>query len=512
MPECRRYASAGEEGFGLLASLERAKSLGQQSEGTMDEAMEAASALAWKRYPHAPAWGDPHWFTFPDCDGDARELGVQTYFVDGFLRGRRSGTQYAFMTVFTDARVMQRTTRFSFFSLALFDCDRGRYGTYTDFDAPRGGQGAGAGAGRLATAPGHLDLRYAAPAGTSSWRGAVASDGALRPFAWQLALHGVDHHGATMSLELDVDALRPPAPLGGPALGGEMMFLGAARTWSYFQSGLRMRGRLTWGDSGEEVEGEVGWIDRQWAEEDFAVHQDAASSRYRNEWRVIQLDNGWDMSCFHQYLRPERNAVVPWTGVSAQGPAPGFELRATHRVELVVPEFVRSPGIVRAPMMLTDGPRYFPRRYRLRVPEWDLDLASEPLVETPAHRFPIEWWTGPVRVSGRMFGEPVSGLGFDERSCPRIRGFELAEALVLSAEHACPAGDEAGRLLAYRAWEVEALALRGDPAAAAAHLEARVIPLLDRLGPVVRAGLEPLASDLLAVLRAGDPSAQRTGS
>src|SRR2546428_9214999 len=41
-------------------------------------------------------------------------------------------------------------------------------------------------------------------------------------------------------------------------LGGEMMFLGAERTYSYFQSGLIMRGRLTWGDVAEEVEGEVG--------------------------------------------------------------------------------------------------------------------------------------------------------------------------------------------------------------------------------------------------------------
>ena len=34
-----------------------------------------------------------------------------------------------------------------------------------------------------------------------------------------------------------------------------------------------------------------------------------------------------------QYLRPARNAVVPWTGISAQGPAPAFEIRATTRVE-----------------------------------------------------------------------------------------------------------------------------------------------------------------------------------
>ena len=54
----------------------------------------------------------------------------------------------------------------------------------------------------------------------------------------------------------------------------------------------------------------VGWIDRQWAEDDFAKYQDPESSRYRNEWRVMQFDNGWDLSCFHQYLRHERNGRV----------------------------------------------------------------------------------------------------------------------------------------------------------------------------------------------------------
>src|SRR5262249_33271482 len=156
-------------------------------------------------------------------------------------------------------------------------------------------------------------------------------------------------------------------------------------------SGLRMRGRLRWGDVDDEVEGDVGWIDRQWAEPDFTLRQDRRSARYRSEWRVIQLTNGWDLSCFHQYLRPARNAVVPWTGISAQGPAPAHELRATSRVELVVPEFVRSPGVVRGREMLTDGPRWFPYRYRLLAPELGLDVTAEPWIDAPAHALPIEY-------------------------------------------------------------------------------------------------------------------------
>jgi hypothetical protein len=449
----------------------------------------------WKRYPHVPDWGDPREFTFPACDGHRPELGVATHFVDGFLRGRASGRQYAFMTIFTDMRVLQKLIRVAFHTFALYDCDRGHYGTSTDNDFPRPPRIRRR--PKLEAVPGHLALRYHGAAGTSRWENRRDPGGALRPFAWEIELVGIDHRGARMALALEVEATRPPAPLGGRELGGEMMFLGAARTWSYFQSGLVMRGRLTWGKEADDVEGAVGWIDRQWAADDFTRHQDLRSTRYRSEWRVMQFDNGWDMSCFHQYLRPERNAVVPWTGLSAQGPAPDFALRATPRVDLVIPEFIRSPGVVRARAMLTRGPRWFPHRYRLSVPAWEMDVAAEPLVDAPAHALPIEYWTGPVRLAGRLFGEPVRGLGFDERSRPWVRGFELAAALRLTVEHLPEAGDWT---LGYRLWEVEALALRGDGRGAAAHLRRHVAPRVATLPAAARERVAPLAADLLAVL------------
>lgn len=466
----------------------------------------ADTDVDWKRYPYVPDWGDPRWFTFPAVDGYQPELGMSTYFVDGFVRGRSSGRLYAFMVIFTDMRVLRRTMRASFYTFALYDCDAHRYGTYTDFDLPRPSRLWQR--QKIAATPGHLALRYTASAGTSRWEAQRESDGALRPFAWTLELHGIDHHGDRMALTLDINAARPPAPLGGRELGGEMMFLGAERTYSYFQSGLTMRGRLEWASRFEDVEGDIGWIDRQWAVDDFTVHQDWRSTRYRNEWRVMQFDNGWDMSCFHQYNRHQRNAIVPWTGISAQGPAPEFDLRATHRVELTTPEFIRSPGIVRSPMMITDGPRYFPHRYRLRVPEWEMDVQAEPLVDAPAHRLPIEYWTGPVRISGRIFGQPVTGLGFDERSCPRVRGFEVAEALRLTAEHLPDVDDGTRRMLAYRAWEVEAIALRGDPSAAAAHLRRHVHPLVAQLPDAAEARVTSIANDLLGILERRFPPAR----
>ena len=451
----------------------------------------------WKRYPYVPDWGDPAWFTFPDVDGLNPDLGMSTYFMDGFLRGRTSGREYAFMTIVTDMRVLGKRLRASFYTFALYDRARRHYGTYTDYDFPAPPRIRSS--HKLDLARGHLALRYAAAEGGAAWTNARDDAGALTPFAWTLDLRGRDHHGAAMALALDVDAVRPPGPLGGRMLGGAMMFLGLTDTFSYFQSGLRMRGELAWGDVREPVEGEIGWIDRQWAVTDFTRHQDRRSARYRNEWRVMQFTNGWDMSCFHQYLRPARNAVVPWTGISAQGPGPDFELRATTKVELELPEFIRSPGFVRGRELLTEGPRYFPYRYRLTAPELGLDVASEPWIDAPAHALPIEYWTGPVAIRGRAFDAPVTGLGFDERSRPWIHGFEIAGVLRRTVEHLSDVPPETRQLLAYRAWEVESLALR-DARAAHAHVDRCVIPLLRELPAAVGERLAAIVHDLVGVL------------
>jgi hypothetical protein len=457
----------------------------------------------WKQYPHVPDWGDPAWFTFPGVDGVRDDLGVSTYFIDGFLRGRTSGRRFAFMFILTNMRVLQKRVRAAFYTMALYDLDRRHYGTYTDNDFPRPPRIRRG--HKFRGDAGHMDIAYESSAGTARWTNRRTGD-TLLPFAYEVSLPGVDHHGVRMLLELEIDCARPPGPLGGRELGGEMMFLGAPSTFSYFQSGLGMRGRLVWGDVDEEVEGEVGWIDRQWAEADFSVHQDRHSSRYRNEWRVMQFDNGWDMSLFHQYQRDARAAVVPWSGMSAQGPAPRHEIRSSTKVQLVIPEFIRSPGVVRGRSMLTEGPRWFPHRYRVCIPEWQMDVQCEPLVDAPAHALPIEYWTGPVRITGTVFGNPVTGFGFDERSRPWTRDWELAQALRLTIEHLVGIDDDTRRAISYRAWEVEALALRGDRRAATAHVEGRIAPLLRDLAPSAGERVRPLVGDLLETLSGRYPT------
>ena len=75
----------------------------------------------WKHYPYVPDWGDPAWFTFPAVDGYRRDLGVSTYFIDGFLRGSESGRSFAFIVILTDMRVLRKRLRIGFYTFALYD-------------------------------------------------------------------------------------------------------------------------------------------------------------------------------------------------------------------------------------------------------------------------------------------------------------------------------------------------------------------------------------------------------
>jgi hypothetical protein len=128
-----------------------------------------------------------------------------------------------------------------------------------------------------------------------------------------------------------------------------------------------------------------------------------------------------------------------------------------------------------------------------------MDVWSEPWVDAPAHQLPIEYWTGPVVAHAARSSTARERLGFDERSRPRIHGHEIAEALRLTVEHCDALAPETKALLAYRAWEVESLALR-DTAAAHAHVTAHVQPLLADLPTACARRVTAIVRDLVGVL------------
>ena len=441
---------------------------------------DAAAEAAWKRYPYAIPGADQAWFTFPAAEGD-QGAGANTYFIECPLRGLRTGRNLALMAIFSAMRVpLARTTlRADFYIFALFDLDAGTYGTMTDFDMPRPLRVRRT--HKMKVARGLLDVSYETRDGRARWTTRRDAAGAPVPFSYALDLHGRDRSGRAMAAQLDVEVAKPPAPIGGDELGGVKTCCMQLGTFSYFQSGLALRGRVRWGDFEDEVRGDMGLIDRQYAPEHFGTYTALGNPRHRHEWRVLHLDNGWDMSVWQQFDAERGDRLVPFSGVTAQGPDGAVRATTDFHVERL--SFVRDPREVMPSRPLAPGTTFLTDRFHLTVRDWGLSVTAEPLVTAPAHLMPIEYWNGPVRVIGQMGGRPVSGFGFHERSKLWFRPHELVFVLRETLRH-LPATGHHGpspQAIANRVWQCDVLLARGDVAGARRYLEEQVAPALDSL-------------------------------
>ena len=441
---------------------------------------DAAAEAAWKRYPYAIPGADQAWFTFPAAEGD-QGAGANTYFIECPLRGLRTGRNLALMAIFSAMRVpLARTTlRADFYIFALFDLDAGTYGTMTDFDMPRPLRVRRT--HKMKVARGLLDVSYETRDGRARWTTRRDAAGAPVPFSYALDLHGRDRSGRAMAAQLDVEVAKPPAPIGGDELGGVKTCCMQLGTFSYFQSGLALRGRVRWGDFEDEVRGDMGLIDRQYAPEHFGTYTALGNPRHRHEWRVLHLDNGWDMSVWQQFDAERGDRLVPFSGVTAQGPDGAVRATTDFHVERL--SFVRDPREVMPSRPLAPGTAFLTDRFHLTVRDWGLSVTAEPLVTAPAHLMPIEYWNGPVRVIGQMGGRPVSGFGFHERSKLWFRPHELVFVLRETLRH-LPATGHHGpspQAIANRVWQCDVLLARGDVAGARRYLEEQVAPALDSL-------------------------------
>jgi len=452
--------------------------------------------MTWKAYPYRI--GDDPELTFPAAEGD-QGAESNTYYVAGRLRGRATGHEWAFLVIFAYNDV-RHWLRADFYTFALFDLATGEYGTYSEFDLPSPARWRRA--YKLQVAPGRLDVSFASACGSNVWTTRRGADGALIPFSYRVALHGRDAAGRPMQLDLDLETHKPPLPVGGPELGGVKTCMGQYGTHSYFQSDVRFHGELAWGSAHEEVDGDCGWIDRQWTPRYLGVYSDRKGSRYRHEWRQLHLDNGTEMSVWLHYDRPRGNRLIPFSGATAA--APDHEVLATTEVSVDRLSFVRDPELVKPRYALSKGAKYFADRYRLRIPAWDLDLISEPLVAAPAHQLPIEYWSGPTRMSGTMGTARVRGFGFHERTRAFCRDFELVEVLRQSVRHqpesAFPADSPGALALANQVWEVDAFLSHRDRAGARRYLEQRVLPQIERLDADARRHLLRILVDLETAL------------
>jgi predicted secreted hydrolase len=365
---------------------------------------------------------------FPEAEGEHPDQESDTWFVAGQLDAADGGRSFAFLTIFNKNRP-GGTVVADFYTMALFDLDSGDYGTYTDYDMPPANMKPGA-QGKLDMATGHLDISYHCSAGTASWSASRDGDGELLPYTYRVSLVGEDHSGRPMRLDLAVTPTRPPTPLGASTYNGKIACFGQSDTYSYFQTGMAMTGTLRWGDVVQQVSGSSGHIDRQWFPKYAGGGGSGGDPRARShEWRTINFDNGVDLSIWRQFDRINGNALQPFTGVTASYPDPDVPPECAEDVDVTISSYVRWPESVR-PLVRPPAPaRYMPDRHRITCATMQLDLIGEPLVAAPAHGLPIEYMEGPYRYRGTLWGKPVTGFAFNERSLAMYRDWELVEVL-----------------------------------------------------------------------------------
>ncbi|MGV0067390.1 lipocalin-like domain-containing protein [Mycobacterium colombiense] len=444
----------------------------------------------WRSYPFRLVPGDDQ-LEFPAAEGEHPDQESDTWFIAGQLDAAESDRSFAFLTIFNKNRP-GGTVVADFYTMALFDLDTGDYGTFTDYDMPPANMEPGA-QRKLTMASGHLDINYHSSAGTASWTTSRNGDGELLPYTYRVSLVGEDQSGRPMRLDLAVTPTRAPTPVGASRYNGKIVCFGQSETYSYFQTGMAMTGTLRWGDMVQQVSGASGHVDRQWFPKYAGGGGSGGDPRARShEWRTINFDNGVDLSIWRQFDRANRNALQPFTGITTSHPDPAIAPECAEDIEVTVSSYVRWPEAMRPLVRPLAPARYMPDRHRITCATLQLDLVGEPLVAAPAHGLPIEYMEGPYRYRGTMWGEPVTGFAFNERSLALYRDWELVDVLSTTV---------AG--LAQPEPTLQAMVDQVVPLVAAGRRK-DAVELLFASAPVENDTLAKLLDDLIAVLSA-DP-------
>jgi hypothetical protein len=174
--------------------------------------------------------------------------------------------------------------------------------------------------------------------------------------------------------------------------------------------------------------------------------------------------------------------------VTTSHPDPAVAPQCAEDVEVTVSSYVRWPETVRPLVPPVASARYLPDRHRITCATLQLDISGEPLVAAPAHGLPIEYMEGPYRYRGTLWGQPVTGFAFNERSLALYRDWELVEVLATTVANAQDAAPDL-RAAAERLAPLVQAGRRGE-----------AVELLRGLPALENTSLATIISDLIDVL------------
>ncbi len=215
---------------------------------------------------------------------------------------------------------------------------------------------------------------------------AAGSDGTASRWALQAA-------DEDFALTLALSAEKPVALNGEAGLSRKSAAPGNA-SYYYTVSRWQAAGRIRIGSESLAVTG-LTWLDREWSSSALAADQVGW------DWFALQLSEGSDLM-FYSLRRADgsRDAFSAGTFIAADGSARAIN---ASEVELTVLEFWDSPR----------GGRY-PSAWRMRVPEYELELEIMPVMKNQELFTTVRYWEGAVDVTGRRADQPITGRGYVE--------------------------------------------------------------------------------------------------
>ncbi len=196
------------------------------------------------------------------------------------------------------------------------------------------------------------------------------------------------YHVKNEDIDLSLEATKKPLLEGGTGY----LDLGTKATYYYSLPHLKAKGRIRVGNAWVDVSGKA-WMDHQWANTEY--------SRDRWDWFSLQLDDGTD-AVFCQYgtdRGPYLFADISYAD-GRQGHFQGAQVA-------IAPLSRRwtSP----------ESKAEYPVAWRLTIPEKGIDLAVKAPVEHEEMLFgSINYWEGPLAVTGRFGKRKAVGVGFME--------------------------------------------------------------------------------------------------
>ncbi len=197
-----------------------------------------------------------------------------------------------------------------------------------------------------------------------------------------------------VAIDLRLDSAKPIVLQGEQGLSQKSSEPGNA---SYYYSLTRMptAGVVRIGAETFRVTGSS-WLDREWSTSALAGNQ------LGWDWFSLQFDDGRELMYYQ--LRLKDGGADPLSSGVLVAPDGGTTRLAAAEVRIEILDHWQSPH---------SGGRY-PARWRLRVPDQELDLVIVPLLADQELQTSVRYWEGAVSLRGVSRGAPVRGRGYVE--------------------------------------------------------------------------------------------------